>query len=161
MIQIGGFEPLSDPDASTVQRFAKVFEQTYTRFLYLQKAEAQARESQIEAVLEKIRSRSLAMHQSKELKEVIAITFEKLNELNVLPGTVAIQLFDKKSMHSVLWVGNTIQDPQMVDLPYDKQMMLEDTLVKDSWQAMSEEVDIINKEYSVEQKNKYFNFLFS
>ena len=30
------------------KRFAKVFEQTYTRFLDLQKAEAQAREAQIE-----------------------------------------------------------------------------------------------------------------
>jgi signal transduction histidine kinase len=155
------YDHLSEEQLQILQRFSKVFEQSYTRFLDLQKAEAQAREAQIEAALEKIRSRSLAMHQSKELKEVIAITFEKLNELNVLPGTVAIQLFDKKSMHSVLWVGNTIQDPQMVDLPYDKQMMLEDTLVKDSWQAMIDGVDIVNKEYSVEQKNKYFNFLFS
>src|SRR6187401_1466012 len=157
----GGQERLSEESFSILSRFAKVFDQTYTRFNDLKQAEAQARESQIEAALEKIRSRSLAMHHSKELKEVIAITFEKLNELNVLPGTVAIQLFDKKSMHSVLWVGNTIQDPQMVDLPYDKQMMLEDTLLKDGWQAMIEGIDIINKEYSVEQKNKYFNYLFS
>jgi hypothetical protein len=157
----GGQERLSEESFSILSRFAKVFDQTYTRFNDLKQAEAQARESQIEAALEKIRSRSLAMHQSKELKEVIAITFEKLNELNVLLGTVAIQLFDKISMHSVLWVGNTIQDPQMVDLPYDKQMMLEDTLLKDGWQAMIEGVDIINKEYSVEQKNKYFNYLFS
>jgi hypothetical protein len=154
------YDHLSEEQLQILQRFSKVFEQSYTRFLDLQKAEAQARESQVEAALEKIRSRSLAMHHSRELKEVIAITFEKLNELNVLLGTVAIQLFDKKSMHSVLWVGNTIQDPQMVDLPYDKQMMVEDTLVKDSWQAMIDGVDIINKEYSVEQKNKYFNFLF-
>ena len=41
------------------KRFAKVFEQTYTRFLDLQKAEAQAREAQIEAALEKVRSTSL------------------------------------------------------------------------------------------------------
>ena len=35
------------------KRFAAVFEQTYTRFLDLQKAEAQARESQIELALGK------------------------------------------------------------------------------------------------------------
>ena len=35
------------------KRFAKVFEQTYTRFLDLQKAEAQARESQIQLALGK------------------------------------------------------------------------------------------------------------
>src|SRR6187399_2876373 len=157
----GGQGRLSEESFSILSRFAKVFDQTYTRFNDLKQAEAQTREAQIETALEKIRSRSLAMHHSRELKEVIAITFEKLTELNVLLGTVAIQLFDKKSMHSVVWVGNTIQDPQMVDLPYDKQMMLEDTLVKDSWQAMIDGVDIINKEYSVEQKNKYFNYLFS
>ena len=53
------------------KRFGKVFEQTYTRFLDLQKAEAQAREAQIETALEKVRSRSLAMHKSDELQEVV------------------------------------------------------------------------------------------
>ena len=42
------------------KRFAQVFEQTYTRFLDLQKAEAQAREAQIEAALERVRAASLA-----------------------------------------------------------------------------------------------------
>lgn len=37
------------------KRFTKVFDQTYTRFLDIKKAEAQARESQIEAALEKVR----------------------------------------------------------------------------------------------------------
>ena len=35
-------------------RFGKVFQQAYTRFLDLQKAEAQAREAQIENALEKV-----------------------------------------------------------------------------------------------------------
>ncbi len=39
-------------------RFGKVFQQTYTRFLDLQKAEAQARESQIELALERVRSQN-------------------------------------------------------------------------------------------------------
>ena len=51
-------------------RFGKVFQQTYTRFLDLQKAEAQAREAQIEAALERVRSRTMAMQKSDELQEV-------------------------------------------------------------------------------------------
>ena len=43
------------------KRFAAVFEQTYTRFLDLQKAEAQAREAQIELGLERVRARTMAM----------------------------------------------------------------------------------------------------
>jgi|GEM_PF-922052 len=52
------------------QRFAKVFEQSYTRFLDLERAEAQAREAQVEAALERVRGRALAMRSSGELNEV-------------------------------------------------------------------------------------------
>ena len=45
--------PLSQEGHDIFKRFAKVFEQTYTRFLDLQKAEAQAREAQIEASIGK------------------------------------------------------------------------------------------------------------
>lgn len=142
-------------------RFGKVFEQTYTRFLDLQKAEAQAREAQIEAALEKIRSRSLAMHHSEELKDVIAIFFEKLSGLNVLLGTIAIQLFDQDTKNSYFWVANDVQQPQMVNLPFDEQMMVEDTCHKDSWEAVTKGKDIINKKYSEAQKNKYFDYVFA
>jgi len=58
------------PEAHDIfKRFAKVFEQTYTRFLDLQKAEAQTREAQVENALEKVRSRTMAMHKSEERKE--------------------------------------------------------------------------------------------
>ena len=73
-----GFFVLATPDHCPTEhpvfiRFAKVFDQTYTRFLDLQKAEAQAREAKIEAALEKVRSRSLAMHKSDELYEVVTV----------------------------------------------------------------------------------------
>src|SRR5213075_2191875 len=43
--------PFTEEENNTLMRFGKVFQQTYTRFLDLQKAEVQARESQIEAGL--------------------------------------------------------------------------------------------------------------
>jgi len=54
-------EQVKDEVIKLLVRFAKVFEQTYTRFLDLQKAEAQAREAQIEASLERVRSRAMAI----------------------------------------------------------------------------------------------------
>src|SRR4029079_4170680 len=39
------------------KRFAAVFEQTYTRFIDLQTAEAQARESQVQLAMERVRAR--------------------------------------------------------------------------------------------------------
>ena len=130
---------ITEEQAGILQRFASVFEQTYTRFLDLQKAEAQAREAQIESALEKIRSRSLAMHHSGELKDVVAIMFEKMKELNVVIGTIAIQLFDQNTMNSTFWAGNNLHDePPRVKLPYDEKMMEEDGYMKDCWECKNE-----------------------
>ena len=62
-------------------RFTAVFEQTYTRFLDLQRAEAQARESQIQLALERVRARTMAMQRSNELPETAAILFEQFKSL--------------------------------------------------------------------------------
>jgi signal transduction histidine kinase len=149
------------PEAHDIfKRFGKVFEQTYTRFLDLQKAEAQAREAQIEAALEKIRSRSLAMHHSNELREVIAVFFEKLNELKVLLGTVGITLLDHKSRDIFCWVGNSIQEPQLVSVPYSEDNKLDETFLRDTWVGMTDKTEFINKVYTKEQKDRYFEHLF-
>ena len=81
------------------KRFAKVFEQTYTRFLDLQKAEAQAREAQIEAALERVRCRTMAMQQSDELREVISVVFEKLSNWKFrLTGSINIYIERSRDM---------------------------------------------------------------
>ena len=100
-LQSIGAEPLSKEKANILKRFAKVFEQTYTRFLDLKKAEAQARESQIEAALEKVRSRSLAMHTANELGEVVTVIVEKLKDLGVVldaNGVVLCTYFQNSKM---------------------------------------------------------------
>ncbi|MFN8256282.1 MAG: ATP-binding protein [Bacteroidales bacterium] len=148
-------------DLQILIRFAKVFNQAYVRFLDLQKAEKQAREAQIEAALEKIRSRSLAMHHSNELREVISVFFEKLNELGVLLGTVGIALFDHQTGNFNYWVGNSIQQPELIFVPYSEEMMQDENFVRDGWRAMAEKKDLINKVYSKKQKDRYFEYLFT
>jgi len=67
------------------KRFANVFEQTYTRFLDLQKAEAQAREAKIEASLERVRSKAMAMHSPNDLSETVNVFFKELKTLGIIP----------------------------------------------------------------------------
>jgi hypothetical protein len=55
-LKTAGYRELKDTETSILVRFAKVFEQTYTRFLDLKKAEEQAREAQIEASVERVRA---------------------------------------------------------------------------------------------------------
>jgi hypothetical protein len=83
-----GFLVLATPDHCPAEhqvliRFAKVFEQTYTRFLDIQKAEAQAREAQIEVAVERVRAKALAMHRSEEIMSVVQTLRHELGRLNI------------------------------------------------------------------------------
>ena len=102
-----GDVPLSDANLDILSRFGKVFDLTYTRFNDLQKAEAQAREAQIEAALEKVRSRSLAMHQTEEIKDVITLIRKKLKELDIAMAshTVLILTLKEGSKDFTQWIA--------------------------------------------------------
>ena len=84
----------SEDENDILKRFAKVFEQTYTRFLDLQKAEAQAREAKIEAALERVRSRTMAMQKSEELAEVATVLFQQVKALGVPQWTCGFSIFE-------------------------------------------------------------------
>jgi hypothetical protein len=59
------------------RRAAFVFDLAYRRFLDLKKAEAQARESQIQLALERVRARTMAMQKSDELPKLHTCFFNK------------------------------------------------------------------------------------
>ena len=94
------------PEAHDIfKRFAKVFEQTYTRFLDLQKAEAQARESQIELALERVRARTMAMQKVMNLREAVLVIYEQLQQLNFESKACNIIIIDKESGSAQYWVS--------------------------------------------------------
>ena len=92
------------------QRFAKVFEQSYTRFLDLERAEAQAREAQIEAALERIRGRALAMRSSREM---IQVADELRRQMGIIGQedleACAIHIYDTEGDDFESW--GAIKDP--------------------------------------------------
>ena len=63
--------PLTTETTQIFKRFAGVFGQTYRRYLDLLKAEAQAREAKIEASLERVRAKAMAMHKSEDLNAAV------------------------------------------------------------------------------------------
>ena len=92
-----------------LKRFARVFEQAYVRFLDLQKAEAQAREAQIEAALERVRAKAMAMHSSQDLVETIKVFYKQLDTLNLMPRRCGVGLIDKETRIAEL-IGMVIND---------------------------------------------------
>jgi signal transduction histidine kinase len=93
----------TDEENNTLMRFGKVFQQTYTRFLDLQKAEAQAREVQIEAALERVRARTMAMHKSDELTETAGLIFKQLNKLGIHTHRCNIMIIDEELEQAQFW----------------------------------------------------------
>lgn len=96
-------EPFSDTDHDILQRFATVFEQAYTRFLDVQKAENQTREAQVEVALEWVRSRTMAMFRSDEFSEVTKLLFQQLTQLGGTVDRFSIGIFDEQRQIVQIW----------------------------------------------------------
>ncbi len=124
-ISISSPEPVSKQTILLLERFASVFDLTYTRFLDLQKAEQQAREAQIELGLEKVRARATAMQKSEELADLIDTVFKELTKLGFELSRCIIWIIDEKTLSARTWMANveTEKTPQcfvlkFLDLPY-------------------------------------------
>jgi signal transduction histidine kinase len=85
--------PFTEDENNTLMRFGKVFQQTYTRFLDLQKAEAQAREAHIEIALEKVRSRTMAMQHSDELADASFLLDSQVRSLGIKTRGCAFNIY--------------------------------------------------------------------
>ncbi|MFC3416131.1 ATP-binding protein [Algoriphagus hitonicola] len=154
---LGTWNEATEIEIKLYSRFAKVFEQTYTRFLDLQKAEAQAREAQIEAALEKVRSRSLAMHKSSELNEVVSVLFERLKDLQI-PFTavgIATNIEGSKDLNAFVCgqneAGLVITNYR---LPY-----FDNPVPKDLYSAIEKQLDYFVGHYSKEEKDAFYNYV--
>ena len=112
-LQVLGPVPLNDERAEILQRFAKVFDQTYTRFLDLQKAEAQTREAHIEMALEKVRSRTMAMQKSEELRDAAQLLFTEIQNLGIPSWSCGYNILsdDKKSAECYMSSEGALQKP--------------------------------------------------
>ncbi|GAC1424396.1 MAG: hypothetical protein NVSMB67_24720 [Flavisolibacter sp.] len=159
-VAIGNFTniPLTSHEQDILKRFAIVFDQAYIRFLDLQKAEEQAREAQIEAVLERVRSRSLAMHHTEELKEVITVVLYNLQELGLAMAkrSAIILTFEQNSKDHIQWVASPEHaSPVRLRVPYADTVIL-----KDIWNARERQIAFHSKSYSVEEKNSAFEYFF-
>src|SRR4030095_8167780 len=109
------------------RRAAFVFDLAYRRFLDLKKAEAQAREAQIQLALERVRARTMAMQRSDELMETAVVLFDQLNQLGENIERTIIGVMNEEER--VVDVGATRPDgSQMVKMqkfPIDEPILMQ------------------------------------
>src|SRR4030095_4645915 len=136
------------------KRFGKVFEQTYTRFLDLQRAEAQAREAQIQAALERVRSRSMGMQKSEELKEVIQVVYDQFIHLNIKVGHTGFIMDYKERDDYNIWIADPLGVPSQVTIPY-----FDSVYYNRFNEAKKNGEDFFATNLSFEEKNKFYQKL--
>jgi signal transduction histidine kinase len=136
-------------------RFAKVFEQTYTRFLDLQKSESQAKEAQIEAALERVRSRSMGMQKTDELKDVIQVIYTQLVHLNIRVDQAGFVMDYKETEAWNIWIADQIGVPSRSYIPY---------FDSPQWNRFNEAKqkgeDSFTNNLTFEEKNQFFQMIF-
>ena len=139
------------------KRFAKVFEQTYTRFLDLQKAEAQAREAKIEAALEKVRAKAMSMHSSEDLTLTISLFFAELRVLNVIPHRCGVSMVDEETRAAVFNATTRTEEGETKEMT--GKLILADhpvlDAVYDSWKKQEEYHPVIQGD----EIRKYYQFM--
>jgi signal transduction histidine kinase len=147
--------PFSDEEDALLRRFANAFGQTYTRFLDLQKAEAQAREAKIETALEKVRSCSLAMHKSEDIQHVVHELYTRLLELNIRLDSANILFFKEGSRDIECWTGSYIAKYQQATFPYADYDFL-----KEINEAHENGSELLKSWYTKEKKDALFKYFF-
>lgn len=155
LLIVGGIV-LTTQQQEMVIRFAKVFEQTYTRFLDLQKAEAQSREAQIELALERIRARTMAMQKSDELSETARVLFQQFKELGEDPDQLSIGIVNESEKVIEIWLslqGNIMN--RMFKAPIDEPTVI--NKIYTAWKEKRKSVVIDISGEELERYNRYIN----
>ena len=148
--------PEPAPKAHDVfKRFAKVFEQTYTRFLDLQKAEVQAKEAQIETALERVRSHTMAMQKSEDLIEVINVVAEQLLQLNFRLDTASFFLNDESEEFTFWLAAIGESNPNKIIIP-----KLQHPVLNKIKEAQKKGLDFFADTLTFEEKNAWFQHIF-
>ncbi len=150
-------KPPTEDTKNIVSKMAGAFNLAYQRFEDLRKAEAQAREAKIEAALEKVRSRSLAMNKSDELNEVVAVLFEKLKDLQV-PFTavgIATGIDDSKDLNAFVCGQN---DDGLVITNY-RLPYFDNIVAKDFCNALEKQLDFFVGHYSKQEKDAFYEYV--
>jgi signal transduction histidine kinase len=134
-------KPFSEEENDILRRMGRVFEQAYTRFMDLEKAEKQAYESKVEASLERVRGMAAAMNHSDDLMQIAEAMFKEMEILQINPLRYGVAMIDNKKKEAELW-ASTVNDGHYLDMlgtiPLEWHPMLKQAY--EAWDAQHEEL---------------------
>ncbi|MFI5219968.1 MAG: adenylate/guanylate cyclase domain-containing protein [Bacteroidia bacterium] len=154
--------PFSENEINILNRFKSIIDLTFRRYLDLQKAEARVREAQIEAALERVRSKAMAMHKSDDLNAAVAIVFEELDKLNLGMLRCGIGILSKERRCADVWTTSVAEQGNIVQVSGDESMDIHPLLqgAFDAWLKQGEFSYVLEREdmseyYSAVRKTNF------
>jgi hypothetical protein len=105
-----------DSEINIFKRFAAIIDLTFRRYLDLQKAEANAKEAQIEASLERIRGKAMAMHTTQDLSDTIGAFYHELQSFSLTPIRCGVGLLEKEERIGELYTWYTTDKGKSLEL---------------------------------------------
>jgi signal transduction histidine kinase len=132
---ISTFKDITKEQLGILKRFKNVFELSYRRYEDVSQAEAQAREAKIEAALERVRARAMAMQKSEDLGNAIEIVFGELDKLNLGIIRCGIGIISKERRSADVWTTTKSDSNQAVQVSGDESMEIHPLLrgAYDAW----------------------------
>ncbi len=120
--------------------------------------EAQNKELEIEASLEKVRSRSLAVHKSDEFKEVISVVFEKMQELAIPVESASINIFIDGSKDMDVYACGHKENG--LDIRNVRLLYFDHPIPNDLYNAHQNGLDFFVGSYEKKEKDSYYEYQF-
>lgn len=94
-------------EKEVVKRMAIEFERLYQRFIDLQTSEAQIKEAQIEASLERVRASAMAMRSSDDVSNSIGVLFNELDKFGISLLRCGLIIVNDKEKTMQVWRAHT------------------------------------------------------
>ena len=108
-IGISTYNAVTEEKKNVLKRFRNVFDLAYKRYIDIAKAEAQAREAQIEAALERVRAKTMAMHSSEDVGDTVATMFNEFVRLGIQTNRCGILIFSD-DLAAEVWTAKSNTD---------------------------------------------------
>ena len=152
------YQAMDEGILTLFKRFHQVFSLAYQRFRDIQKAEAQTREAQIEAALERVRSKALAMHDSNDISETSSAAFEELKKLGIHSIRSGVGLLTEGSHDAQVYAATEAADGRIKALTTKRSMFDHPALIL-QYEEWKKQIDF-EQVLSGDELMSYYNHQF-
>ena len=115
-------EKFEDEELNIYRKFGSVLSLTFNRYIDLIESAKRARQSSIEASLERVRAQAMAMHHSKDLGSVAQVVFQELDTLDLEIMRCGIGIINGETQTVNAYIISSDSDNKVLEVSGDEPL---------------------------------------